>query len=214
MSKPIKYPFIVTPRAFAAFTWLEKPDTAFGDKKYKVTLVFNKDDLTKGRIERGEKILSGPDWFKYIIELCSKHGVPSVPGQRGCPIKDGDKMTDKDWNAREQFANSWVIQLKSGFKPSLVDTKGNTLPPTVSVLNGDVIKAVIVPAYRHVNGSDYLSLYLNTVVLVDKRVESKLDPSVFGEDDAYVVPQDELAAVLSDSDTDTAEVYTEEEIDF
>lgn len=212
MSKPTKYPFITTPRAFAAFTWLDKPDTAFGDEKYKVTLVFNKDDLTEGRIEKGTKAVSGSDWFKYLIDLCKKHGVAHKPGERGCPIKDGDKMVDKEGNPREQFANSWVIQLKSGFKPDLLDTKGNKLPDSVSILNGDVIKALIVPAYRNVNGSDYLSLYLNKVALVEKRVTAKLDASVFGEDDGYVVPQDEEVAALSD-DTDASE-YSVEDADF
>lgn len=214
MSKPIKYPFIVTPRAFAAFTWLDKPDTAFGDEKYKVTLVFNKDDLSEGRIERGSKALSGSEWFKYIIDLCKKHGVAHKPGERGCPIKDGDKMVDKEGNPREQFANSWVIQLKSGFKPDLLDTKGNKLPSNVNILNGDVIKALIVPAYRNVNGADYLSLYLNKVALVEKRVDSKLDASVFGEEDGYVVPQDEMATALSDSDVADTSDYVEEDVDF
>lgn len=211
MSKPIKYPFITTPRASAAFTWLDKPDTAFGDEKYKVTLVFNKDDLSDGRIERGSKAVSGKEFMAYILELCNKHGVPARPGERGCPIKDGDKMVDKEGNPREQFANSWVIQLKSGFKPDLVDTKGSALPASVSILNGDIVKALVVPAYRNVNGSDYLSLYLNKVCLVEKRVTATFDSSVFGEDDGYVVPTNPEPV---SADADDSATYSEEDFDF
>lgn len=207
MSKPVKYPFITTPRAIAAYTWLDKPDTAFGDEKYKITLVFDKSDLSEGRIERGTQPVSGADWFGYIINLCKEHGVPSVPGERGCPIKDGDLMKDKEGNPREQFSGSWVIQLKSGFKPDLLDTKGKKLPSSVSVLNGDVVKALVVPAYRDVNGQNFLSLYLNKVCLVEKRVSNKLDSSVFGEEDGYVVPAD-----AEDLKTEP-EVFGEEEED-
>jgi hypothetical protein len=208
MSKPIKYPFLRTPRATAAYTWLEKPDTAFGDSKYKITLVFNKDDMSTGTVERGTQTLEGPQWIQYILDLCEKHGVANVPGVKGCPVKDGDKMFDKDGNPRTNFENSWVLQLKSGFKPSMVDTAGNKLPSSVPILNGDIVKAMIVPAYREVSGNRYLSLYLNNVCLVEKRVTNTLDSSVFGEEDGYVVPS---GSVNNEEETS---VTTNEEYDF
>lgn len=189
--KATKYPFAVTPRATAAYTWLDKPDTAFGDEKFKITLVLPKGELTPGRIERGTKELTGDEWMKYLITLCKSHGVSCTPGDRGCPIKDGDKMYTKDGAPREQFSGSWVIPLKSGYKPDLVDTKGTPLPRSVQILNGDLVRALIVPTYRNVSGADYLSLYLNKVALVEKRsAVDTIDASVFGEEDGYVVPAD------------------------
>jgi hypothetical protein len=210
MAKPIKFPFVVSPRAMAAFTWLDKPDTAFNDSKYKVTLAFDKDDIGPAQIEYGKKSVSGDEFFDYLRDIAAEHGVPSVPDKKGFPVKDGDKMTDKDGNPREAFVNKWVIQLKSKYKPDLVDTQGQRLPASVSILNGDIIRALVVPSVNTENG--FLTLYLNKVCLVDKRADyAGADASVFGEDDGYVVP----AGAAAEPQREVAEdVVLEEDGDF
>lgn len=185
MSESAKIPAMVTPKGPAAHTYLAKPDKKYlknGQPVYKTDVCFPKDDIPEGRINYGKEVLEGPDWMKHIQKLCKEHGVESKPGKSGCPIKDGDKMKDKDGKPKEHFKGMWVMTFKSTYKPEMTDSKGKELPKSVPIMSGDIIKVafglkpVTVPEkVKNAEGevetieTNYLALYLNGVRLLDKR---------------------------------------------
>lgn len=205
MANKHKFPTMVTPRGLAAFTWLAKKDTKFDkDGVYKVSIVLDKSDMSEGRVNFGKEALGGKAWVDNILALCEEHGVPNTPGDRGCPIRDGDKMMDKDGN--KKFAGKYVLQFKTGYKPAIIDTKGNSIPSSVQVLNGDMIKVAFNPVYREVSGSNYMSIYLSKVMLVEKLVDSAGGAEMFGEsDDGYVVPEDSRETDFGETNNDDAD---------
>jgi len=123
MSK--KLPILVTPRGTAAYAWLAKKDTKFDQEGvFKVTVVLDKKDMSEGRVNFGKDVLPGREWVKHVLELCKQHGVASKPGADGCPVKDGDKMTDAEGAPKEEFAGKLLMTFKTGYAQDLIDTKG------------------------------------------------------------------------------------------
>ena len=215
MAQKEKFPTMVTPRGLAAFTWLTKKDTKYNaNGVYKVSVVLDKKDMSEGRVEFGSETLPGAAWVKNILSICKSNGVPSTPGERSCPVKDGDKMIDK--YGKKKFAGKLVMEFKTGYKPSVIDTKGIALPQSVEVLNGDMIKVAFNPVYREVNGNHYLSMYLSKVMLVEKVVESAGGAEMFGESDGgYEVPEDARVAVdMGFSGEDDGSVEEHDDPDF
>jgi len=190
-----KYPYITTPRAVAAYTWLNKPDQAFNKVEYKITLVIDKEDMSSAKINRSSEVVTGKEFIAHVLDICNQHGVSDKPGTRGCPIKDGDKWVDnKTGEPREWTIGKWIIQLKSKFKPKLVDTKGTELPSSVQVLNGDIVRAVVVPSYGEFGQNQFVTLYLNQVCLVDKRVEAPTNANFYDEEGGFEVSTADIDA--------------------
>lgn len=189
MSDDKKIPSLISPRGHAAHAWLTKADTKYNSEGvYKVDLLFPKGDVPPGRIEWGNKELPGDKWLKYIQQLCKQHGVSYKPGEEGCPIKDGDTMKDKEGNQKPAFEGTWFLRLKSKYKPSLIDTKGNELPKSVPVYSGDLIKAAFNMVPKTVKGTTYMSMYLSKVMLIQKLSGGDgISADAFGEDEGYVV---------------------------
>jgi hypothetical protein len=194
-----KFPTMVTPKGVAAFSWLTKKDTKFdAEGVYKVSIVLPKKDMEEGRVNYGKETMPGVDWVKLLLKMCADNGVPSKPGEKGCPVKDGDTL--KDANGAPKFPGMLVLQFKSGFKPQVIDTKGKPLPSSVEVLNGDRIAVAFNPVYREVSGGHYMSMYLAKVMLVEKLVESTGADMFGAQDDGYVVPQDAVDEAVTDTD--------------
>ncbi len=181
MAKGLKLPVIVTPKAVCAYAWLNKKDTKF-DKEgvYKITVLLPKKDMPDGRLDGGKTVVSGKDWIKKILADCKEHGVPNKIGEKGCPVKDGDKMD------KEDFHGFLMITAKTTFDPTdkITDTKGNKLPDRQTVFSGDVVKVGIQPTIMKVNDDTYMSMYLAKVMLIDKRGGAEVD---FGETEGYIV---------------------------
>jgi hypothetical protein len=207
MARNTKLPIIITPTGHAAYAWLAKKDTKFNaDGVYKVTIVLDKQDIDEGRLDYGKSVVSGKDWLKHITDTCKEHGVASKPGERGCPIKDGDK------SGKEEFAGKWLIGFKSSYKPACIDTKGNALPASLPVYSGDVIKVAAQPvAGKMANGDGYLSLYLSKVMLVEKLTSAGGDAAMFGEVAGYEVSEADAAGA---DDADFGVTHEEEDGDF
>ena len=112
-----------TPAAYAAYAWLDKPDSGqqYSDDKFKVTAVFDKDtDLS--------------DIEKTLITEARKKWPGIKPADLKLPFIDGD---DK---GKDEFAGKVLLTMKSKFRPQRVDAKRNALPDNVKIFSGDVIK--------------------------------------------------------------------------
>jgi len=216
-SKPTKFPTMVTPQGLAAYAWLTKKDTKYNaEGVYKVSIVLDKSDITPGRIEQGQKALPGLDWVKHLLALCKEYGVPHTPGATGCPVRDGDKMKDALGNSKDAFANKFLMQFKTTYRPGIIDTAGNPVSGTgdspEQVLNGDLIKVAFNPTHRKVNDNHYLSMYIAKVMLIEKRVHNE-STEMFGESEGYVVPQSTISA--ENLSVDSVSTQSEEyEVDF
>lgn len=175
----IKLPAIVTPKAPAAYAWLNKEDEKYGG--YKITVLLDKKDMGEGRLEGGNKVVPGKAWVKHILSECKKHGVVDKIGEKGCPIKDGDK------SGKEDFKGFLMLTAKTGFDPhadgKVVDTKGNALPKRQTVWSGDIVKVAIQPTVRTVNGDTFMSLYISKIMLIEK---SGYGDVSMGEEEGYV----------------------------
>jgi len=183
-----KLPIIISPKGYAAYAWLAKKDTKFNKEGvYKVTLVLDKENIDEGRLNYGKEAVPGQDWIKAVRQICKDAGATTDIGGDGCPIKDGDKT------GKEEFAGKYLLPVKSSYKPALIDTRGNELPPQVPVYSGDLIKVALQPVANTVKGTTYVSLYLSKVMLIEKLTGGAGDVSMFGEEDGYQVSEADAA---------------------
>jgi hypothetical protein len=181
MNDKTKLPMQVTPRGHAAYAWLAKKDTKFSKEGvYKVTLVLDKENIQQGRQDWGKVAVDGKQWVKDLIALSVEHGAGAF-GDKNCPVKDGDK-TGKD-----EFKGKLLIPFKSTFKPAMVDTKQNPLPGSLTVFSGDEVKVLFKCNPVEAQGTKYLSLYMNKVMLCAKNSAGN---DMFGEEeDGFVVSE-------------------------
>jgi hypothetical protein len=209
-----KIPMVITPRGIAQYAWLSKPDTKFNSEgDYKVTLVLDKKDMAEGRLNGGKKEVPGKDWVKAVLAMAKDAGVTTDMKAAGCPIHDGDGYLNGRGNRveKEEFAGKLVIAFKSKYKPKLIDVKGNELPDSIPVYAGDVIKVACRPkAVRMPDGTQLLKLYPNTVMLVEKRAESRNVANMFGEEEGFEVSEKDAAGA---DDLDFGEV-PDDDVDF
>lgn len=189
----MKQPMMISPRGVAAYTWLQKKDPKYGG--YKLTLVLDKDELGEGMLDWGKTKLPGKAWLKALNDMAKAAGAKTK-------VVDGDKEKDKDGKPKEQFKGKWLLKFKTNFEPNLIDTKGTRLPKSIPILNGDVVRVAFRPEPREVNGDSFLSIYLEKVMLVEKR-STHDEAAMFGEEEGYVVPED------APEDTDGAEDWDE-----
>jgi len=161
---------IVSPIGTAAYSWLAKPDTAFNQNHYKVTLLLDKQD-TKAKT------------FVNMINTAHKkaangHNTPS-------PVRDGD--TSK----AEGHAGHWTVTAKTKFQPKLVDTHRTPLPEEVAPMSGDLIRMAIVVNDYDTGSASGVSLRLQAVQLVDKRNEGSTIGNVFDDIEGFVADGEE-----------------------
>jgi hypothetical protein len=171
---------VTTPRAVAAFAYLDKPDTSkFGQNKYKVDLLFDKDDAgiaeLKAKAEEAAKLA----WPKAKLSAIRM------------PLKDGDKVNsdreDKGKEIYSSYTGKYVLTAKTKEPPSLIDSKRNPLPKSVKIFSGDIVKASITFNTGEVDGKLTVACWLNGVQLIDKRSKGRDVRDDFeDEDDGYV----------------------------
>lgn len=193
-----KAPLEVTVKGVAAYAWLYKKDMKFAkgddDGKHKLSIVVKKEDLDDliGGLEGGTVPIKGNEWKAHVLNMHEQAGGDDS----NAPIKDGDNQLGKNGKPKsdpnKDFFGSWLINLKTGYKPQLVDTKKGNLPADVLIMSGDVVKAV----YRPYVFDGGVSLRLNAVMLIEKNNDGFNSAGAFGDD--------EEGFVAEKSDTDAA----------
>ncbi len=156
---------IVTPIATAAYAWLNQPDTAFKQNKYKVTLLLDKKDKKN---------------TSFIKKINDAHKKAANGGDTPSPVKDGDK-TDK-----EGQEGHWVFTAKTNFKPKLVDTQRKQLSEDSAPMSGDLVRAAISLHSYDTGSAAGVSVLLMAVQLVEKRNQGSHSTSAFDDIDGFV----------------------------
>ena len=159
---------IVSPVGTAAYSWLQKPDTAFGQNHFKCTLLLDKTDKTsKGFVKQIEAAHK---------DAANGHATPS-------PVKDGDKSKGEGHNGK------WLITAKTKYQPKLVDTERHALPNDVSPMSGDLIRLAFGINPYDTGAASGVSLRLRAVQLVEKRNEGSTIGDVFDDIDGFTADQ-------------------------
>lgn len=168
MSAKQKPQRIVSPRGIAAYSWLLKPDTAFEQNKYKVTVLLDK------TIETNQQFAAEVE----AVYEANSNGLASSP------IKDGDMAGKDGWEG------NYVFTAKSDYKPTLVDSERNILEdggPTP--MSGDVVSVAMQLAPYDAAGKKGLSLRLTAVQLLEKRNTGGGAENIFEKvEGGFVVP--------------------------
>jgi hypothetical protein len=175
-----KYIKVTTPRAVAAFAYLDKPDTSkFGQNKYKVDLLFDKDDAGITLLKEKATEAAKEAWPKAKLSAIRM------------PLKDGDKVNsdraDKGKEIYESYKGKYVLTAKTKEPPSLIDSKRNPLPSSVKIFSGDIVKASITFNTGEVDGKLTVACWLNGVQLIEKRSKGRKVADDFAdEEDGFV----------------------------
>lgn len=156
---------VVTPVGVASYSWLQKPDTAFNQNHYKVTLLLDK---------------SANDNKKFVKQLNDLHKEFAHGKGTKSPVKDGDA------EGKDEQKGMYVFTAKSQFKPKLVDTKRHELEGEKSPMSGDLVRIAMGLAPYDTGANAGLSLRLKAVQLVEKRNQGSNVSNVFDEIDGFV----------------------------
>lgn len=191
-----KRPKLASPRGVAAYAWLDKKDTMFanGDEskaKYKLSLL----------LEKGVEVNDA-----FVKALAEKHKAAGGKPSKGLGIKalDGDLKEDKEGNPKADFANMWVVPFASTkYKPKQVDSKKQPLPASVRIFSGDVVKVAFTEnEYEGFGGG--MNLYLEAVMLLEKRNDGGDAVSAFGDDEeGYVAPAEAFEDKVDETGDDS-----------
>jgi len=155
---------IVSPVGTAAYSWLLKPDTAFNQNHYKITLLLDKtDDDSAAFVKKIDAAHKG---------AANGHSTPS-------PVKDGNK------SKAEGHDGHWLITAKTKFAPKLVDTERHMLPDNLSPMSGDLIRLAFAINPYDTGSASGVSLRLRAVQLVEKRNEGGNVGDVFDDIDGF-----------------------------
>jgi len=191
-----KLPVQITPRVRAGFSkFLYERDTKFAKDdakaKYSFKVMLPKDEVADmvAAVDNGKTKISGEEW---IAQLNQMH---ADAGGKDPLVKDGDQQKDKEGNVYSDSEGCWVVQMKSGYAPKLVDTKKNDLGAT-RIFGGDIVKVAFRPdTYEGFGGG--VTLYLNSVMLIEKN--SGDGASAFGDDEEGYVADQAEADVFGDA---------------
>ena len=157
---------IVSPIGIAAYSWLNKPDTAFNQNHYKITLMLDKSDK---------------DNETFVNHVNEKHKNASNGSKTKSPIKDGDT------SGKEGQEGQWVFTAKSQFQPKLVDAKRNQLSGNLFPMSGDLVRVALGLADYDTGSNAGVSLRLKAVQLVEKRNKGGDASDMFDDiDDGFV----------------------------
>lgn len=190
MSKKSLYVNFATTEGTANYAWLNKPDTGneFSDDKYKVTVAWNNDDPMVAKLKA------------VVADAGQREFGDTLPSTFNNPLKDGDA------GDKEQFKGKVYATFKSTRRPGQVDSKNFELPEDVIIMGGDKVR--VAAAAKAYNGAQKgVSFYLDMVKLIEKQnTGGSSASSVFGEDEGYVIGNDEVEskseAVSLDIDID------------
>jgi len=176
-----RVPIEISPEGVLAYAWIYKKDTKFAktedDGRFKGSLVISKDG-------------DAADW---AMELHWIHTDKMEGSKKNSPVKDGDKMKDKDGKPKGDFANCWLVNFKSQYKPTVVDAKKRPLTGDVRVASGDLVKIAFQRNEYDTGATSGLSLRMAAIQVIDKRAGEGLGAAAaaaFGEEDGFEAPED------------------------
>lgn len=183
-----KYPVIITPVVTCAFAYTEEPDTHFGEAnaKYRASFKFPKNAAVMGNnlARIGNEDVSADKVIEFLQTIRKEHNMKDNAGF----LRDGDTLTDKDGNLREDTQGFWMVTGKSGYQPSRVDSKRNQLPLSVPIRGGDLVRAVLAPKAVQSAVFNGVSLYLQEIMLIEKRAAEGVAIPEY-EGDGYVAAE-------------------------
>lgn len=159
---------VVSPTGVAAYSWLTKADTAFGQNHFKVTLMMDKADKATA---------------EFVKKVNKVHKEFAGDKDTKSPIKDGDK-TDKDGQE-----GKWVFTSKTQYAPKLIDTERNQLSQSSAPMSGDLIRVAMGLAPYDTGANAGVSLRLKAVQLVEKRNTGGDVGDVFDDIDGFVAKE-------------------------
>jgi len=171
---------VVSPTGVAAYSWLTKADTAFGQNHFKVTLMMDKgEDATE----------------KFVQKVNKTHKEFAAGKDTKSPIKDGDK------DGKEGQEGKWVFTAKTQYAPKLVDTDRNQLTEKFAPMSGDLIRVAMGLAGYDTGANAGVSLRLKAVQLVEKRNTGGDVGDVFDDIDGFVAEEsDDFETEETDDD--------------
>jgi Protein of unknown function (DUF2815) len=176
MSKA-KSVIVGTPKGVFSYMWLDKPDLYKGQEKYKGTIMIPKDATGLTWVIGKERHQgTAKQFFDAILKIHKEYGG-SVKTKT--PIKDGDKLTDKDDNPREATQGFYVMTGKSKFKPTKLNAKGVEIPNT-PIMGGDVGRLTLKLSQY----DDGAATQLKSAKLLEKNATGG-QQDIFGEEDGY-----------------------------
>lgn len=172
------YHKFATPKFVAAYAHISEPDVGgeYSDGKFKVTCIID----TKEDKEMYELINSA---YAAALESEWPDGPPQGMNKLFTEVRDTDSSGNKVVNP-----DKVKVTFKTTKKPRCEDSKGRALPEGIQISHGDVIR-VAAAAAAYTQGNQGVTLYLNSVRLIEKRATSD---DFGGEDEGY--EQDVLAA--------------------
>lgn len=157
-----KYQKFVTDPFSAAYPSLDVPDTtsSYPSECYEVTALLSQDESTTLKS------------LQTAIHLAAEAEFGSVDDTLVSPLKHLDDGTVK-------------VKFKTKSKPTLQDTKGINLPQDLKIFGGDLIRVAGSAKAYTVGAKKGVSLYLNSVRLIEKR--SQGGDQFGGPEDGYAV---------------------------
>lgn len=174
----VKAETVVSPAGTAAYSWLLKPDTAFQQNKYKVTLLLDKTDKENQ---------------KFAKKINSAHKKFQINGSTTpSPIRDGD---DGD---KEDFKGNYFFTAKTKYQPKMVDTNRVELTEKNAPMSGDLIRVAMRLAPYESGNNSGVSLQLTAVQLIDKRNSGDL--SIFDDISGFVADDLEVDSYEDEED--------------
>ena len=158
----------------AHYTYLDKPDTEgqYADGKYKITVSFDAADPFVEKLQA------------KIADLAAEQWGDKLPRNVNLMLKDEQDTPN------EAFAGRVFFRAKTAQQPTMVDAKNTTLPASVKIFSGDLVRVGITLAVYD-GAQKGVTAYLDAVKLIEKRSGGSTGSSassMFGDDEGYVAP--------------------------
>lgn len=166
---------LATTVGMAHYTYLDKPDTEgqYADGKYKITVSFDAADPFVETLKA------------KIADLAAQQWGDSLPRNVNLMLKDDQDTPNAAFEGRVFF------RAKTAQQPTLVDAKNTTLPESVKIFSGDLVRVGITLAVYD-GAQKGVTAYLDAVKLIEKRAGGSAGgssaSSMFGDDEGYVAP--------------------------
>ena len=173
-----------TPKGIARFAKLDKPDTEgkYADGKYKVELVFDRDDPFVKQLSETINQVAQAKWGKVPKALQSGDDATGLWFPENMKTNDKNKKYIDEMIEKGQV----VLRTKSKFQPGFYDSKRQPLPKGVYPKGGDVIKLFVTMFPTEAGKNMHVTAQLNAVQLLERRAPNRPDAQdMFDEEDGY-----------------------------
>lgn len=189
-----------TPQGTARFAKLDKPDTEgkYADGKYKVDIIFDRDDPFVKQLEEAINNVAMAKWGKVPKNLQSGDEVSGLLFPENMKTNDKNKKYVDEMIEKGQV----VLRAKSKFQPAFYDSKRNPLPKGTYPKGGDTIKMFGTVFATEAGKNTFVSFQLEAVQVLERRAPNRLEADeMFDEEEGYEAdPSD----VSSESDDEAA----------